>query len=157
MNDKIPVAECFPLSDHLVEELEVRDWSAADLVRDTWMSEKRALAILCGSRVTPQEAECLAGRLGVSPDLLLNLQTAYAKWLEATSAQKPQFVEPNLDVLQVLDTVPIFAGRKWCDFASIKTPDDLRRAVDLVDTHPKTYSIVRQHMGPAVIYPKQEG
>lgn len=71
--------------------------------------------------------------------------------------KKPAFVEPNLDVVQVAAPKGWFGNTDgWLDYASIKTPADMKDAIALVDGNPQEYRIVRKHMGTTVIYPASE-
>ena len=64
--------------EHLAEELEVLDMSAAELARQLKVPTNRVTAILNGQRaVTGDTALRLAHFFGTSPELWLNLQNLY--------------------------------------------------------------------------------
>ncbi len=71
-------AEVFPPGDFLREELEARGWSQIEFAEILGRPVRLVNEIIAGKkRITPETAKELAAALGTSPDIWLNLETAY--------------------------------------------------------------------------------
>jgi len=91
-------AEAFPLGEHLYEELVIRGWTIDDLARSASLLAARVQEIIedQGTRVRLFEAQGLGHALGVSGELLLNLDMAYRRWRDAN----PHARHPRVDAGQ---------------------------------------------------------
>src|SRR5512137_1421295 len=80
METRLP-AEVFPPGDFLLEELEARGWSQADLAGILGRSRAAVNEIVTGRRrISPDTAKGLAEAFGTSAELWLNLETTYQLW-----------------------------------------------------------------------------
>jgi HTH-type transcriptional regulator/antitoxin HigA len=71
-------AEVFPPGELLREELEARGWTQADLAEILGRPPRLVSEIIRGKRsITPETAKGLAEALGTSPQLWMNLESAY--------------------------------------------------------------------------------
>lgn len=71
-------AEGFPPGDYLRDELEARGWSQIDFAEIIGKSPGLVNEIIVGKRsITPGTARAFAAALGTSPELWLNLESAY--------------------------------------------------------------------------------
>jgi antitoxin HigA-1 len=83
--------------EHLFEELEALDMSAAELARKLRVPTNRITQIINGSRsVTADTALRLAHFFGTSPEFWLNLQTSYDLRVANESAGKSIKTLPKL-------------------------------------------------------------
>jgi HTH-type transcriptional regulator/antitoxin HigA len=77
MNMRRP-AEIFPPGDFIREELEARDWTQGDLAAILARPLQLVNEIVLGKRaITPETAQGLASAFNTSPELWLNLESAY--------------------------------------------------------------------------------
>jgi HTH-type transcriptional regulator/antitoxin HigA len=71
-------AEVFPPGEYLAEELEARGWTQADLAELLAVPLQAVSDVIAAKRrVSPEIARALAVALGTSPELWLNLESAY--------------------------------------------------------------------------------
>jgi HTH-type transcriptional regulator/antitoxin HigA len=71
-------AQVFPPGDFLREELEAREWTQSTLAKILGRPLQSINAIVNGKKeITPQTAVELGAAFGTSPELWLNLETAY--------------------------------------------------------------------------------
>ena len=76
--------------EHLAEELDALDMSAAELARRLKVPTNRVMAILHGQRaITGDSALRLAHFFGTSPQFWLNLQSLYELRLQQKNTAKP--------------------------------------------------------------------
>lgn len=86
-------AECFSLVEHLQEELQARGWTWEDLSQRCTLTDHEVWLLFCHLPVTRPVVDKLALTLGVSPELLVNLDQAYQRWLVR---QSYPWLEPQL-------------------------------------------------------------
>jgi antitoxin HigA-1 len=92
----MPITAIHP-GEHLAEELEALDRSAAELARKIGMPTNRVTQILNGTRsVTGDTALCLAHFFGTSAQFWLNLQNLYDLRLARKKAGKSVKALPRL-------------------------------------------------------------
>jgi HTH-type transcriptional regulator/antitoxin HigA len=73
-----PVAHVFPPGDFIREEIEARGWTQGDLATILGRPIQVVNGIINAKRaITPQTAVELAAAFGTSPDVWLNLESAY--------------------------------------------------------------------------------
>lgn len=76
-------AEVFPPGEFLREELEARGWTQADLAEILDRPPRLVNEIIAAKRgITPETARGLAAAFGTSPELWMNLESAYQLWRE---------------------------------------------------------------------------
>ncbi len=74
-------AEVYPPGEILREEIEARGWTQEDLAAILGKTIGTVNQIIVGKRsITPETAKALAAALGTSPQLWLNLESAYQLW-----------------------------------------------------------------------------
>lgn len=74
-------AEVFPPGEFLREELDARGWTQTDLAAILDRPLAMVNEIIAGKRrITPETAKGLAAAFGTSPELWLNLESAYQLW-----------------------------------------------------------------------------
>src|SRR5688572_15333775 len=77
MNARVP-AEVFPPGDYLAEELEARNWTQTELAEILGRPARLVNEIIAGKRaISPETAKGLSAAFGTSPELWMNLETAY--------------------------------------------------------------------------------
>jgi len=75
------VAESFPPSDFIKEELEARNWSQTELAEIMGRSAKEVSDLILGKRAISLEiAKELAAAFGTSPQYWMNLESSYQLW-----------------------------------------------------------------------------
>jgi HTH-type transcriptional regulator/antitoxin HigA len=80
MAERVP-AEVFPPGEFLRDELEARGWTQTEFAEILGRPVRLVNEILVGKRgITPQTAQEIAAALGTTPELWLNLETAYRLW-----------------------------------------------------------------------------
>ncbi len=76
--ENIAPAQAFPPGDYIREELDARGWTQQDLATILGRSLVGVSLIVTGKQtITPDTAKALAEAFGTSPDLWLNLESAY--------------------------------------------------------------------------------
>ena len=81
-------AEAFPPGDFIREELQARGWTQSDLAYILGRPLNRVNEIINGKRaVTPQTAKALASAFGTTPELWMNLETAYQLWRDGSETE----------------------------------------------------------------------
>jgi HTH-type transcriptional regulator/antitoxin HigA len=71
-------AQVFPPGEFIREELEARGWTQTDLARIIGRPLQAVNAIInCKKEITAQTAVSLAAAFGTSPEVWLNLESAY--------------------------------------------------------------------------------
>ena len=79
-SENVP-AEVFPPGDFIREELEERNWTQEDLAAILGRPLRTVNEVISGKRgITPETATGLAAAFGTSPQLWLNLESAYQLW-----------------------------------------------------------------------------
>lgn len=74
-------AEIFPPGEFLREELEERGWTQGDLAEILGRPLRLVNELIAGKRgITPETATGLAAALGTTPELWMNLDSAYQLW-----------------------------------------------------------------------------
>jgi HTH-type transcriptional regulator/antitoxin HigA len=74
-----PVAQVFPPGDFIREEIEARGWTQGDFAKILGRPLQTVNAIINGKKeITPRTAVEIAAAFGTSPELWLNLETAYS-------------------------------------------------------------------------------
>ena len=77
-NVRRPVAQIFPPGDFIREEIEERGWTQGTFAEILGRPLQTVNAIINGKKeITPKTAIELAAAFGTSPELWLNLETAY--------------------------------------------------------------------------------
>lgn len=95
-------AECFPISHHIYEEIEARGWTEAQFcarfvmhapyaAAHGWFTAELILATTCmkGAVLHHDEADALSKVFGTGPEVWMNLQASYQRWLEDGNPEKP--------------------------------------------------------------------
>ena len=129
-------AEVFPPGEFLRDELEERGWSQADLAQIMGRSTGMIAQIIGGKRmVTPETARDLAAAFDTTPELWLNLESAYQLSLlknddSDTIAKRAKLFEkaPVKDMIrrgwiEPSDNIAVLEGRVL-KFFNIKNLDD---------------------------------
>jgi HTH-type transcriptional regulator/antitoxin HigA len=117
-------AEVFPPGEFLREEIDARNWSQVDLAQIIGKSPAFVNEILSGKRgVTLETAQLLSDALGTSPELWMNLESAYR--LSLSRAKDSRVVRRA----KLYSKVPVneMTKRKW-----IKLSDDVDEAEQAV-------------------------
>lgn len=75
------IAEAFPVSVFIKEELQARDWSNAEFAARLGARIHTVHLLLTnGILVTPRLAQKIGDAFGTGPDIWLNLESAYREW-----------------------------------------------------------------------------
>lgn len=83
MNTRIP-AQCFHPGEYIRDEMEAREWDAAELAKRMSVSAEIVLSLIEYKQdITPAIAFGLHRAFGTSVDLWMNLQKAFDVWQEA--------------------------------------------------------------------------
>jgi HTH-type transcriptional regulator / antitoxin HigA len=129
-------AEAFPPGEFLREELEARGWTQADLAEILDRPPRLVNEIIAAKRsITPETARGLGAAFGTSPELWMNLESAYQLWRErsedtdAVSRRARLFSIVPIKEMQRrrwLDLVPDITTleRQVCDLLQIADLDE---------------------------------
>jgi HTH-type transcriptional regulator/antitoxin HigA len=74
-----PMAEYFPPSEFIRDEMVDRGWSLTDLARKALIPESRMAAIIDGGQILLSECERLGHAFGTSGQFWANLQVAWRR------------------------------------------------------------------------------
>lgn len=82
------IAEAFPVSDYLIEEMEARGWSQADLASIIGRTPRDVSALTTGKvMLRPEMATLLGEAFGTGAEYWMNLETAYQAWKAGRGAR----------------------------------------------------------------------
>ena len=91
-SENVP-AEVFPPGDFIREELEERNWTQEDLAAILGRPLRLVNEVISGKHgITPETATGLAAAFGTSPQLWLNLESAYQLWRAKKRIQNTDIV-----------------------------------------------------------------
>ena len=110
-----PIAEAFPPGEFIRDELEARGWTQGDLADILGRTEPKVSELINGKRaITPQTAKELAAAFGTSPQVWLNLETAFQLWRDQTE----QTAVKRRARLYALAPVKDMVKRGWIELSS---------------------------------------
>lgn len=83
-------AEVFPPGEYIKDELDARGWSQAEFAEILGRPARVVSEIINGKRaISPETAKEVAAAFGSTPELWMNLESAYRGLRCATSSRRP--------------------------------------------------------------------
>jgi HTH-type transcriptional regulator / antitoxin HigA len=132
MPTRPPIAEVFPVGEHLADEIDARGWTQTDLAEILGRPMQFVSEIISGSKeITRESAQQLGVALGTSAELWLNLQNDYLLWLQAQDEDLQERLHDVAVRARLRELAPVHLMRKRGLLGSTDPQDQARELLGL--------------------------